>query len=123
MSHRPWPLRAADILGAIAEIQSFVRGTTFEQFAADAKTIRAVSACFAIVGEASSHLPPEVTAQAPEIAWKQIRRMRNIMVHAYFGVDLPIVWQTIEGDLPPLQAALRRVLAASGRTDVEGTDT
>ena len=111
MSPREWRERAADILEAITEIQCFVANMTREQFAADAKTVKAVLADFAIIGEAANHLPPDVTALAPDIEWKLIRRMRNIIVHSYFGIDLGVVWQTIGEDLPELGRELRRLLA------------
>lgn len=110
MSPRHWRDRAADIIEAIEEIQGFIGAMTTEQFAADAKTIKAVLANFSIIGEAANHLPSEVTARAPDIEWKLIRRMRNIIVHSYFGVDLAIVWQTIGEDLPELSREVQRLL-------------
>jgi uncharacterized protein with HEPN domain len=103
-------MRAQDILDAIAEIQEFVAGMPFERFAADARTLKAVLANFSIIGEAAVHPPPGPLAQAPEIDWREIRRMRNIIVHVSFGVDARIVRQTISDDLPPLGRAVARML-------------
>ena len=44
-----------------------------------------------------------------------MRRMRNVIVHVYFGVNLPVVWRTIQEDLPPLKAQLKDVLNKAGR--------
>ena len=105
-------MRAGDIIEAIDEIESFVSGMTFEQFAADTRTCKAVLADFAIIGEAAMHLPADAVSTAPHINWRQIRRMRNIIVHVYFGIDYRIVWQTIKDDLPPLRAVVTGFLGA-----------
>ena len=57
-----------------------------------------------IIGEAVNHLPAEITGAHPEIAWPQIRGFRNILVHEYFGVDVDIVRDVVETNLPPLSA-------------------
>lgn len=54
-----------------------------------------------------NHLPEEILAAHPEIAWTQIRGFRNILVHQYFGVDADIVRDVVESNLPPLARALR----------------
>lgn len=59
-----------------------------------------------IIGEAANHLPAEITDAHPEIAWPQIRRFRNILVHQYFGVDIEVVSDVVETHLPPLVEAL-----------------
>jgi uncharacterized protein with HEPN domain len=99
-----------DIKTSISEIQEFTTGMTFEEFSFDRKTIHAVVRCFEIIGEAVKNLPGEVKAKCPEIAWREIAGMRDKMIHEYFGVNLKIVWQTIEEDLPPLGAAIKKLV-------------
>lgn len=79
-------------------------------FAADAKTLKAVLADFAIIGEAAAHLPEEVTNRYPDVPWRAMRGMRNFVIHAYFSVEPAIVWETIRDDLPDLAARLRTIL-------------
>jgi uncharacterized protein with HEPN domain len=98
------------MLEAIDEIRTFVSGLSFDQFASDAKTRKAVLANFAIIGEAASHFPAEVTENFPQVPWRQIRDLRKIVVHVYFGVDPQIVWDTIQTDLLPLEKQLHRIL-------------
>ncbi len=64
-----------------------------------------------IVGEAASRIPGEDCARYPEIPWPQIVSLRNRLIHGYDAVDLDILWQIIEYDLPPLIAALEVILA------------
>ena len=111
MSRRPLRDRVRDILDAIGEIREFTRGMDASAFAADAKTVKAVTAEFAIIGEAARNLPAEVVAAHPEIPWLSMRDMRNVVVHAYFSVEPAILWETIEKDLPAIVVALRALLA------------
>ena len=60
MSSRKWRRRIEDILDAITEIQAFSAGMTFEQFRADAKTLKAVAVDLIIIGEAANHIPDDV---------------------------------------------------------------
>lgn len=63
-----------------------------------------------IIGEAVRSIPQDFKDIHPEISWKQISRMRNILIHIYFGVDLDIVWEVVERDLPGLKASIDALL-------------
>jgi uncharacterized protein with HEPN domain len=100
---REWRLRVEDILDAIARIQRYVEGLTFEQFLADQKTVDAVVRNLEIIGEAVRHLSATQEGLPGEAPWVDIAGMRNILIHEYFGVDLKIIWHTIVEDLPKLK--------------------
>jgi uncharacterized protein with HEPN domain len=102
-----------DILTAISEIQSFTEGLTFEDFQNDRKTIGAALYTLAIIGEVARTIPPDLESAHPEIPWDDMRDMRNIIVHEYFQVSLPIVWQTIQEDIRALEFPLRHLLNTS----------
>jgi uncharacterized protein with HEPN domain/predicted nucleotidyltransferase len=112
MPPRDWRLRIQDILETIAEIEDFTEGMTFESFATDKKTIKAVISNISIIGEAarSKHIPTDVQVRHPEIPWDDMRGIRNKVVHEYFRVELKILWQTIKHDLPPLIPKLQELL-------------
>jgi uncharacterized protein with HEPN domain len=99
-----------DILEAAAEIPPFTAGMGLAAFAADAKTRKAVTADFAVMGEAARHVLSDVVSANPEIPWQAMRDLRNLVVHAYFSVEPAILWQTIREDLPGLVAALESLL-------------
>ena len=82
----------------------------FEQFESDSLRVDAVIRNFEIIGEAASQIPAEIQRIYPDLAWFEMRGMRNLMVHEYFGVSLPIIWHTIEHDLQPLADDLIRIL-------------
>lgn len=63
-----------------------------------------------IVGEAAAKISPEYQAKYPSIPWSQIIGMRNRLIHGYDSVDLDILWDTIDVDLPPLIAAIKQIL-------------
>jgi uncharacterized protein with HEPN domain len=106
------------MLRAIAEVRQFVAGMSFSSFSADARTSRAVAFDIAVIGEASGRIPAEVRDRHPEVPWARMRRMRNFLIHQYFNVNLQIVWDTAQQDLPALEVALREILAteATGGT-------
>jgi len=104
-------MRIEDILDAIVCIQDYTRGMTFEAFSHDRKTIDAVVRNITVIGEAAGNVPSAVAEQHGEIPWRQMRDFRNVVVHAYFGVDLKVLWDTVRTDLPPLVDPLRKLLA------------
>jgi len=110
MPPRNWTLRVVDILDAIAAIQQFTAGMDFATFTSDRKTLDAVLRNFTIIGEAARHVPDDVIVAYPEIPWQDMRDMRNILMHEYFGVNLRIVWNTVQIYLPPLAPQLQRIL-------------
>jgi len=64
-----------------------------------------------IVAEASRHIPAELKDKTPQMPWREIADFGNILRHGYEGVNDPILWSTIERDLPALAAAVRSLLA------------
>ena len=110
MLRRSWELRISDIIEAIENVLYYSLGMTFEQFVEDRKTIDAVIRNFIIIGEAASHLPEDFTEMHPDLPWREMRDIRNIVVHEYFGVDNMIVWETLQKNLPPLLPLLKHLL-------------
>jgi uncharacterized protein with HEPN domain len=108
--------RLRDILAAIAKIRRYTEGLDYRTFAGDEKTIDAVVRNFTVIGEAATHLPDEYIDRHPGIPWNEMRGMRNVIVHEYFGVSIAIVWETIQHDLPALEQALPPLLDDNGDT-------
>jgi uncharacterized protein with HEPN domain len=100
-----------DIVEAIGRIHSYVAGMDESSFARDTKTQDAVLRNLEVIGEAVGRLPDTIDASAPEVEWRKIRALRNILVHEYFGINLPIVWDVIQNKLAPVETACRRLLA------------
>lgn len=109
MSERSDRLYCHDILESGAAIQSYVEGIDFATFVRDRMRYSAVIREFEIIGEAVGKLSTEMKQSYPDIPWLDIKDFRNLLAHEYFGVDLEIVWNTIQNDLPRLLGAVQEV--------------
>jgi uncharacterized protein with HEPN domain len=98
-----------DIFEALDDIFCFCQDMDFEEFSQDRKTIYAVIRGLEIIGEAVKHIPEPLRRKYPEIPWKEIAGMRDKLIHAYFGVDVRLVWETVKQDLPLLKIELEKV--------------
>ena len=110
MPPRDWRERVTDMLRSVESIRRFTDGLDHDRFAAEERTVAAVLYQLVVLGEAASALPDEVAAAHPDVPWKQMRQMRNVVAHGYFGVDLRIIWETVQRDLPALEVALRSLV-------------
>jgi uncharacterized protein with HEPN domain len=111
MSRRATPLLVEDIWEAIEKIQRYVAGLDHDPFIKDDKTIDSVVRNLEIIGEAANRLPENFRAQHPEIEWRKIIGLRNRIVHDYFNIDVEIVWEIIQKDLPNLKSKLSLIRA------------
>jgi uncharacterized protein with HEPN domain len=89
---------------------AYVRGKTKEDFEADVQCQDAVIRRLEIIGEAARRLSAETQATYPQLPWRAMTQMRNLVIHQYDDVDLTIVWDTVQTDLPPLIAALEQII-------------
>ena len=89
---------------------TFVQGRKREDLDTDAQLRLALMRAVEIVGEAATQVSPAGRAELPDIPWQQITGMRNRLVHAYFDVNLNILWDTVQLALPPLLDPLRQAL-------------
>jgi uncharacterized protein with HEPN domain len=95
-----------DILESISDIRVFTEGMNYDEFISDKKTLNAVIRSLEVIGEAVKKVPPEIRAKRPDIPWKEIAGTRDKLIHEYFGIDLQILWRTIQTDLSPLEIAI-----------------
>jgi uncharacterized protein with HEPN domain len=105
-------LRLVAILERIALVHSWVAGKSEGEFVADLLVRDAVALSVMLIGETSRRLLDDTRARTPEIPWPAIRSLRNRIAHGYETVDHKLVWQIINDDLPVLESALKRLLAA-----------
>lgn len=99
-----------DIIESIADIREFTAEMSKNDFLNDKKTIKAVVRSLEVIGEASGKLPDSLRDMHPEISWQEMVGMRNRLIHEYFGVDLEIVWQTIQEDLASLDKTVKKII-------------
>jgi uncharacterized protein with HEPN domain len=101
-----------DILDATEKALQFVEGIRYEEFADDEKSQFAVYHALEVIGEAARHVPADLRGKYPEVNWRAMSGMRDKLVHAYFGVNLEVVWRTVREDLPILRTQLPDILSA-----------
>lgn len=104
----------ADMVAALDAVAAFIEGHEEASFAADMKTQFAVMRALEVLGEASKLVPDHVRAEAPAIPWRAVAGMRDKLIHAYFNVDVAIVWATATVDLPAILPDLRMLLEGEG---------
>ncbi len=109
MSKRNEALYIKDILTAIKNIENYTQGISFKKFLNNQMIIDAVIRNLEIIGEAAKNLSSETRHSRPDIPWEDIVGMRNKIAHEYFGVDIEIIWETIQESLPELKKMMRRI--------------
>jgi len=95
-----------DMLLAARDAVGFAAGLTYAQFEVSRLHQNAILKAIEIIGEAAARISTETKHSHPDIPWLDIIGMRNRLVHAYFEVSLNRVWDTVQGDLPGLIAAI-----------------
>ena len=111
MSKRSLELLVEDIWESIGKIERYTEGMTQEVFQSDEKTTDAVVRNLEIIGEAAGRLPKDFTDKHSKVEWVKIKGLRNRIVHEYFGVDIQIIWQILNKDLPAFKASLKSIRA------------
>lgn len=106
------PAHLADMLRFTQELRSLATAQTAEDFARQRIVCLAVEKLFINLGEAACRIDARRTGQMPDIPWRKVIGLRNILAHGYEQVTHEILFKTITDDLPALEAALRHALAA-----------
>jgi uncharacterized protein with HEPN domain len=103
------PALVLDMIGFCQEVAEYLIGVTFENYMDLPQKRRALERVIELVGEAASRLSDTFRAAHPEILWREIIGLRNVLIHAYAGVDHRRVWQIATVDVPELVAALKAI--------------
>jgi uncharacterized protein with HEPN domain len=82
-----------------------------EQFCADRKTVEAVVWNLLIIGEVAKNVPEAIRTRYPDVLWRDMAGLRDIIVHQYFGIKLDVIWKVIQQDLPRVEHLIREILA------------
>lgn len=109
--------RVADILASAGFIRSWVEGKSKKSLQ-DRLLLSALARELAIIGEACNRLSSEFKEQLPDVEWRDIVQMRNILIHAYNRVDPDIVWEAATVDVPILVDALTALVERAADGDV-----
>ena len=95
-----------DIKQCCDKILRFTESVDFERFCANEEKYDAVIRNLEIIGEAAKYLPADIKAKYPQIDWKKVAGLRDILIHAYFQVDNVILWDIVKAKIPELKCHL-----------------
>lgn len=99
------------VLAAVEKAEGYAR-VGYDEFSSASHWQDAIIRQLEIVGEAVKRLSPETTARRPDIPWRRIAGMRDVLIHDYMGVDLEAVWQVTQDELPKLRRAVEELLTS-----------
>jgi uncharacterized protein with HEPN domain len=112
---RSLSLYLEDILTSTAKIIRYTCGMNREEFVADEKTYDAVLRNLQVIGEAVKNIPVNLRERYPDIEWRKIAGLRDILAHAYFSLEDDILWDIIENKIPKLSEQINRVIQELGQ--------
>jgi uncharacterized protein with HEPN domain len=104
-------LYLADIVEAAGYVSEFIHETDFAAFERSELLRSAVVQKLATIGEAAARVSDGITSRHPEVPWPQMVAFRNILIHAYFGIDWEIVWLAARDRCPTLRLQIEAILA------------
>ncbi|HEV7586497.1 MAG TPA: DUF86 domain-containing protein [Longimicrobium sp.] len=97
------------IAGEAEYLRRTSAGVSAEAFLADETLQRAFVRSLQVIGEATKKLPDDFRAAHPEVQWSSLARMRDRLIHGYFGVDYQLVWDVVKNKIPELSEAVDRM--------------
>ncbi len=100
----------SDILDAIQAIQDFTQGYDYESFVNDRKTRDAVVRNLEVIGEAVKKLSRSIKARYPQVEWRSIAGLRDVLIHDYFGVNYKEVWAIVTEKIQPLREEIEKII-------------
>ncbi len=100
----------AHIIESVELIEEYSQDITQVQFMADRALQDAIIRRLEVIGEAVKGLPNTLRAKSPEVPWKQMTGMRDILIHEYFDVDLALTWRVVKHELPKIKLKILELL-------------
>lgn len=98
-----------DMARYVEKGMSIVDDLDYDAFCGNEEKVLAAIRVLEVIGEAAKHVPLSVRENYPEVPWSGLARMRDKLIHGYFGVDAEVVWLTLHEDLPPLREFMKKI--------------
>ena len=110
---RNWRLYIQDMIEFGQRVLNYTEGLDQDDFVADERTYDATLRNIELLGEAAGHIPSYVREAHPEIEWRRIVGARNRLAHGYLGIDVDVVWDIVQTDVPELLPKLKLLLEST----------
>ncbi len=99
-----------DILESIYKIENYIENVSEADFEKNTQKQDAIIRRLEIIGEAVKHLPDSIKKKYPNVPWRQIAGMRDIVIHEYFGVSHSLIWKVATSDLVDLKIHIEKII-------------
>jgi len=109
-NERNYQIYLEDILLSMKRIIEYIGDRDFEEFKENNMVVDAVVRNFEIIGEATNNLPDEVKDRHPDMPWRKMYGLRNVVSHEYFGIDYEMIWEIAKKNLPDNIKEIKRIL-------------
>ena len=106
---REWRFYITDIIGFAGNVTSYTDGFDLERFVNSDIIYDATLRNLELIGEAATHIPPEIREQYSNIPWRMMIATRNKLIHGYLGIDNDTLWSIIQTDVPELLTELQKI--------------
>ena len=120
--NRDYNLYLEDMLTSMLRIEEYIGDMEFRKFKMNYMIVDAIIRNFEIIGEASKNVPAEIKNKYPEIPWKKMYGLRNLIAHEYFGIDYEMIWEISKNNLPQNSIDLREIIEKEKRTGANRVD-
>ena len=110
---REWRLYVADMKACCQRIAEYTAGLTRENFQSRRMAYDATLRNLELLAEAARNTPDDVRTAAPDVPWRRIVAMRNVLIHGYLGIDDDIIWDIVRNEVDKLLRALEKLEAVN----------
>ncbi|UCG70087.1 MAG: DUF86 domain-containing protein [Thermoplasmata archaeon] len=109
MNKRNNRLYVKDILESIKRIENYISDQSYDEFIKNDMIRDAVLRNLEVIGEAAKNIPDAIREKYPDVPWKRIIGLRNIVIHEYFGVDFENIWKIIKENIPEIKPFIEKI--------------